>query len=201
MLANAYLNQLDWDVNERCELKPVMVRYADDFVILIRPGEGKGLMKRLKGWLDRRGLVLNEKKTRLVDIRQEGIKFLGFALAWRRGRSGRSYPHVEPHPQSLKKLRDGLREKLNRGTLWRPAEEVVKDLNRRLKGWAGYFHYGNSSVVMNMVNWQVRNKLRRWLWRKHGGKSGLWTRYTDEELHERLGLFRLPCQAAWKPQR
>jgi group II intron reverse transcriptase/maturase len=30
MLANAYLNRLDWEVNERCELKPVMVRYADD---------------------------------------------------------------------------------------------------------------------------------------------------------------------------
>ena len=26
LLANAYLNQLDWEVNERCELKPVMVR-------------------------------------------------------------------------------------------------------------------------------------------------------------------------------
>lgn len=34
LLANAYLNRLDWEVNERCELKPVMVRYADDFVIL-----------------------------------------------------------------------------------------------------------------------------------------------------------------------
>ncbi|MBM3824306.1 MAG: hypothetical protein FJ404_15705 [Verrucomicrobia bacterium] len=115
LLANAYLNALDWEVNERCELKPVMVRYADDFVILSQPGQGQGLMERLKRWLDRRGLVLNEKKTRLVDIRQEGIKFVGFALTWRRGRSGRHYPHVEAHPKSLKKLRDGLREKLNRG--------------------------------------------------------------------------------------
>ncbi len=30
LLANAYLNRLDWEVNERCEGKPVMVRYADD---------------------------------------------------------------------------------------------------------------------------------------------------------------------------
>jgi group II intron reverse transcriptase/maturase len=168
LLANAYLNQLDWEVNERCELKPVMVRYADDFVILSRPGEGPGLRGRLKGWLDRRGLVLNEKKTRLVDIRQEGIKFLGFALNWRQGRSGRHYPHVEPHPKSLKKLRDGIREKLNRGTLWRSVDEVVPELNRKLKGWTGYFHYGNSSAVMADVGEYVRNKLQRWLWRKHG---------------------------------
>ena len=201
LLANAYLNQLDWEVNERCELKPVMVRYADDFVILSRPGDGPGLMGRLKGWLDRRGLVLNEKKTRLVDIRQEGIKFLGFALSWRRGRSGRHYPHVEPHPKSLKKLRDRIREKLNRSTLWRPVEEVVPELNRQLKGWTGYFHYGNSSAVMAEVGQYVRNKLQRWLWRKHGCSSALWSTYTPEDLHERIGLFRMPCWASWTPKR
>lgn len=201
LLANAYLNQLDWQVNESCELKPVMVRYADDFVILSRPGEGKDLMVRLKRWLDRRGLVLNEKKTRLVDIRQEGIKFLGFALNWRRGRSGRNYPHVEPHPKSLKKLRDGIREKLNRGTLWRSAGEVIPELNRKLKGWSGYFHYGNSSAVMGHVNEYVRNKMQRWLWRKHGCTKALWSTYTAQDLHERFGLFKLPCHAAWTSKR
>lgn len=201
LLANAYLNRLDWEVNERCECKPVMVRYADDFVILSRPGQGEGLMERLNGWLDRRGLVLNQKKTRLVDIRQEGIKFLGFALTWRRGRSGRGYPHVEAHPQSLKKLRDGIRDLLNRSTLWRPVEEVVTDLNRKLKGWAGYFHYGNSNKVMSAVDWAVCGKLQRWLWRKHGCTSGLWSTYTAVGLHERFGLYRLPGAAQRKPSR
>ena len=198
LLANAYLNGLDWQVNERCELKPVMVRYADDFVILSRPGEGPELLERLKRWLGPRGLVLNEKKTRLVDIRQEGIKFLGFALTWRRGRRGGNYPHVEPHPTSLRKLRDGLREKLNRGTLWRSVEEVVPELNRRLKGWAGYFHYGNSTAVMGEVNWYVESALRRWLWRKHGCSRALWTTYTADDLHERFGLYRMPQTTSWQ---
>jgi len=201
MLANVYLNQLDWEVNERCELRPVMVRFADDFVILSWPGQGAGLMERLKGWLERRELVLNEKKTRLVDIRQEGIKFLGFALNWRQGRSGRFYPHVEPHPKSCKKLRDGIREVLNRGTLWRSVEEVVPELNRQLRGWKGYFHYGNSTAVMGQVGHYVRNKLQRWLWRKHGCSKALWSTYTAEELHERFGLYRMPCRAAWTPNR
>jgi len=43
LLANLYLNRLDWQVNERCELRPVLVRYADDFVILSRPGQAKEL--------------------------------------------------------------------------------------------------------------------------------------------------------------
>jgi retron-type reverse transcriptase len=98
LLANLYLNRLDWQVNERCELRPVLVRYADDFVILSRPGQGRELQARLQRWLDRHGLKLNEEKTRLLDIRQEGFKFLGFGVSWRQGKSGRDYPHMEPHP-------------------------------------------------------------------------------------------------------
>jgi len=201
VLANAYLNQLDWEVNERCERRPVMVRYADDFVILSRPGQGAGLMERLKSWLQRRGLVLNEKKTRLVDLRREGIKFLGFALSLRHGRTGRRYPHVEPHPKSLKKLRDKLREKLNRTTLWRGTEEVIPEINRQLKGWSGYFHYGNSTRAFGRAQQDVERRLVRWLWRKHGCTRGLWTYLTREHLYERLGLYRLPTRAAWTARR
>jgi len=201
VLANAYLNRLDWEVNERCEGKPVMVRYADDFVILAGSGQGARLMERLKVWLGRRGLTLNEKKTRLVDIRQQGIKFLGFALSWRPSKNGRNYPHVEPHPQSLKKLRDKMREKLNRTTLWRSPEEVIPEINRQLKGWAGYFHYGNSSKAFRKAQQQVERRVCRWLWRKHGCKRGLWTYLTPENLHEKLGLYQLPQRAAWTAKR
>jgi group II intron reverse transcriptase/maturase len=201
LLANLYLSRLDWDVNERCELKPVMVRYADDFVILARPGQAAGLLERLTAWLNRRGLKLNETKTRLVDIRREGIRFLGFGLTWRRGRRGRNYPHVEPHAKSLTKLREGLREILNHGTLWKPCEMVVGQMNRRLKGWAGYFHYGNSTQAMGWAEESARRRLRRWLWRKHGCNHGLWEHYTNEDLHDRLGLYRMPQWVAWKADR
>jgi RNA-directed DNA polymerase len=158
-------------------------------------------MGRLKQWLDRKGLVLNEKKTRLVDLRQEGIKFLGFALTWRMGTRGREYPHVEPHPKSLQKLRDKLREKLNRSTLWRSAEEVIPEINRQLKGWKQYFHYGNSTRVFGHVQQYVELKLRRWWWRKHGCRKGLWKGLDSKDLYERFGLYRLPARAKWKTNR
>jgi len=97
-------------------------------------------------------IVLNAKKPRLVDIQQSGLRFLGLALTWRQGRHGwNHYPNVELHHKSLKKLRDGIREKLNRSKLWRPVDEVISDLHREIKGWAGYFHYGNSTRVMGKV--------------------------------------------------
>jgi Reverse transcriptase (RNA-dependent DNA polymerase) len=75
LLANLYLNRLDWQVNKRREKRPVLVRYADDFVILSRPGRGAELLARLKRWLEAHGLTLNETKPRLLDVRQEGFKF------------------------------------------------------------------------------------------------------------------------------
>jgi hypothetical protein len=42
-------------------------RYADDLLMLCKPGQGPGLQTRRKRWLEARKLKLNEEKTRLVD--------------------------------------------------------------------------------------------------------------------------------------
>lgn len=201
LLANLYMNRLDWQVNERCELRPVLVRYADDFVILSRPGQGAELQARLKRWLERNGLTLNETKTRTLDVRTEGFKFLGFGVSWRRGKRGRNYPHIEPHPKSQTKLREKLREKLNHWTLWRSAEEVIPEVNRLLKGWGGYFHYANSTRVFDRLNQYAANRLQRWMWRKGGCRKALWAANPREVLKERYGLYRLPTRAAWTQAR
>ena len=201
LLANLYLNRLDWQVNDRCEQRPVLVRYADDFVILSRPGQGTELMGRLKRWLEAHGLTLNERKTRTLDVREEGFKFLGFGVSWRRGKSGRNYPHVEPHPKSQTKLRDKLREKLNHWTLWRSADEVIPEVKRLLKGWGGYFHYANSTRVFERLNQYAAMRVQRWLWRKGGCTKALWTANPREVLKERYGLYRLPTRAAWTQAR
>jgi len=57
-----------------------MIRYADDLVILCRPGEGKQFKERLSRWLKARGLTLNENKTRVFNSRENGFEFLGFAF-------------------------------------------------------------------------------------------------------------------------
>jgi RNA-directed DNA polymerase len=118
-------------------------------------------------------------------------------VSWRRGKSGRNYPHIEPHPQSQTKLRDKLREKLNHWTLWRSVDEVIPEMNRLLKGWGGYFHYANSTWVFDRLNQYATMRLQRWLWRKGGGCKALWKANPREVQRERHGLYRLPTQAAW----
>jgi len=202
LLANLYLNPLDHGANDKTAGQARMVRYADDFVIACRPGRSPAVLRRLKAWLNAKGLTLNEAKTRLVNIRHEGINFLGFNLTWRRNtRKPGGYLHVEPAQKSRAALRQNLGGILNHWTLWRPIKEVVVEVNRVLRGWAGYFHYGNSTLVMSQMRNYSRNRLRRWLWRKHACRRALWTHYTEERLHTHYGLYSLPIVAGWKAAR
>jgi RNA-directed DNA polymerase len=201
LLANLYLNPLDHGVNGKTPGPARMVRYADDFVIACAPGQGPGMKARLQKWLQAKGLTLNEAKTRLVNIRQEGINFLGFNLTWRQSFQGRGYLHVEPSQKSRRHLREKLGGILNHWTRGRPIQEVVAEANRVLRGWASYFHYGNSVKVMRGLQQDSQNRLRRWLWRKHACGHSLWTHYTNEKLHQQYGLYELPTTARWKVAR
>lgn len=199
LLANLYLDALDKAVNDRCGKVPVMVRYADDFVILCPKGRGTEYLDRLKRWLAGRKLKLNETKTRLLNARQDRFKFLGFRIHLARSlRSQRTYTHVEPHPKSCRKLRENLRRVLNHWTLHISEQEALRTVNRKLKGWAGYFHYGNSTLAFQHMQQYVRGRVRRWLWRRHQRKGSPYRRYPDEALHQHYNLWQLPTRAAWK---
>lgn len=201
LLANLYLNPLDHGVNDHTLRQARLVRYADDFVIACAPDRSGELMARLKQWLQAKGLTLNEVKTRVVDICRAGINFLGFNLTWRKSFRGRGYLHIEPSQKSRRALRAKLGGLLNHWTLWRPIRDVVQQANRVLRGWAGYFHYGNSVAVMKSLKCYSQNRFRRWLWRKHACRHGLWTHHAPEVLHHRYGLYALPITAKWKAAR
>jgi len=197
LLANLYLNDLDHAVNDKCEQKPTMVRFADDLLILCKPGQGPGLQTRLKRWLEARKLKLNEEKTRLVDTRKEAFEFLGFSVAWRQGlKSKRWYPHVEPSAKSQAKLRHKVRQVLEVRTRNQAAVAVVRKVNPIIRGWANAFHYGHSTHVFGRQQTFVRDRLRRWLWRKYGRTHELFEFYTDERLAGQYKLWEWPLQAA-----
>jgi group II intron reverse transcriptase/maturase len=188
LLANLYLSRLDHEVNDQCRRKPVMVRYADDFVILCRQGEGQELLTRLNRWLQNRGLKLNRDKTRLINSRNESFKFLGYSVSqrWRKLRRIR-YVHVEPHAKSQQKLRNAIKERINHWTEVRNEEQTIRELNRVLKGWAGYFRFRNYTRVFSKMQFYASMKVGRWLWRRHGKK----TRYQYQGLVDTYGLYRL----------
>jgi group II intron reverse transcriptase/maturase len=197
LLANLYLDALDKAVNN-CAGQPTMVRYADDFVILCRPGQGSELLERLHRWLHARGLKLNETKTRLLHAAEAEFKFLGFSVRLRKSPKGRWYIHKEPHRKSCQKFRDTVRELLNHWTLHQPVEEIVPRLNRKIKGWAAYFHHGNSTKVFARMQRFINERLRGWLWRKGQCRRARYATYTDEKLYCLYHLWQLPTHVPWK---
>jgi hypothetical protein len=185
--------------------KPRLIRYADDLVILCRPGQGQGMKERLARWLKRRGLALNEQKTRVVPSRTGGFTFLGFSFRWQKSQRGTPYFRTEPSPAAEpfrqaqgpepaegQALRDAVREITPSFKTWRSPQEVVREINQVTRGWGNYFalaHYHRSFGQMNSL---IAHRLRQWLWRKHGHPPGKDERWTPEVLQETYGLQLLP---------
>ncbi len=199
LLANIYLDALDKAVNKGKQMKAVMVRYADDMVLLCPKGKGKPTYKLLKQWLERRGLKLNEEKTRIVDFQREHLEFLGFRMSWRKSPKGKYYPHTEPSPKACQKMREAIRMETRRNTLNKDKEEVFGRVNQRLGGWVQYYHFRNSTRVLSSMQCYVEERMRRWLWIRHSKTHGRYTeRYNNERLHRHYGLINLPLYAPWK---
>lgn len=198
LLANLYLNSLDHGVNDDPTLDAKLVRYADDFVLLCRPGDGAVLYVRLKSYLERKGLKLNEAKTHVLNARAESFQFLGFQVAWRRSwRTGRHYPFVEPSPRARQKLRDTVRTHLSRWTTQESCAATVAAVNRTVRGWSHYFHYDNCTKTFAEMQRWLRQRLRGWLWQKYGRKPGFYSFFTDDRLHGQYQLFTLPTRAPY----
>ncbi|MGW3468907.1 group II intron maturase-specific domain-containing protein [Saccharopolyspora sp. NPDC000995] len=53
----------------------------------------------------------------------------------------------------MQRARDRIRElkERSRSRTWLSVETIVEDVNRFLRGWAGYFRYGNSALLFNKI--------------------------------------------------
>jgi hypothetical protein len=67
----------------------------------------------------------------------------------------------------MQHARDRVRELTARERLRWPVEQVVEDLNRFLRGWAGYFRYGNSTVQFDHIIRHAERRLQLWIAASH----------------------------------
>ena len=198
LLANLYLNGLDHGVNNQRSLGATLVRYADDMVLLCFPRRGAEMHQRLKCYLERRGLQLNEAKTRVLDANRESFRFLGFEIGMKVSpKTGGSFPHVEPSRKAQQKLRDAVRNETARHQTWRSCAETVTRINRIVHGWSNYFHYGNCLNVFRRIQRWVQQRFRIWLWKKYDKTLGRYTFFTDDRMHGQYQLWKMPTTVAW----
>ncbi len=93
--------------------------------------------------------------------------------------------------KSISRQIESIREKTAKGRTLLPAEQIVMELNDGLRGWANYFALGPVEDAYRAIESCVTRRLRRWLCIKHEVRGSGCYRFTDQYLHDQLGLVRI----------
>jgi len=194
LLSNVYMRRfvLGWQtLGYAARYKARIVNYADDFVICCS-GNAFEAMKAMRQLMGRLRLTINEEKTHYCRVPRQHFNFLGYTF----GRyyppySGRAYLSARPSKRSVRRQIESIREKTAKQRTLLPAEQIVTELNDGLRGWANYFALGPVEDAYRAIESCVTRRLRRWLCIKHEIRGSGCYRFTDQYLHDTLGLVRI----------
>jgi len=196
LLANIALNLLDQEWARVGRGVGVLVRYADDFVVLCRTQRrAETARRRVIVILARLGLQLHPDKTRIVCLTggREGFDFLGFhhhkveSAKWR----GHWYLHRWPSARAMTSIRTKVHDLTTRRSVGYSVDDVVARLNRVLRGWGNYFRYGHSSRKFDVIDRYVHERLALFASDKRGLPGRNWGGRFTTAWFQSLGVYRL----------
>lgn len=201
LLSNLYLNVVD-EMMERARETTRrkgydnidFTRSADDMVILVHghPGEDwllAAVQKRLKEELDKLDVQMNQEKTKVVNLKEEGcFGFLGFDFRLNTNRNGKTY--VSKTPKQKKRKEIGERVKAVLKANWsKPLNEVIQSVNAVARGWVNYFRIGNSNGTFKKVRYDIEKKVRKFVMKRQKRNGYGWKRWSREDVYQRWGLY------------
>jgi RNA-directed DNA polymerase len=163
----------------RSECRHVLVRYADDFIVLNRSENDAILAKGIiTHKLSKMGLVLSKEKTQITEAR-EGFDFLGFQfrLFEDKRKPSDEVTLVQPSSSSIIELRSKLR------SVWRKSvgnklELLIRPLNTQIVGICNYYKFANSNKFFRQMDNYNYLQAVRFIRRTHPNKSWQWLKST-----------------------
>lgn len=191
LLANIYLHSFD-KMFQQSGISGTLVRYCDDFVILLKC-KGKEVLEKVRGMLNRLYLELHPEKTKIVNARK-GFDFLGMHFKLSPVYSSKSRLkescRIWPSEESITSIKEKVKKLIGRryGT---SLEEMIKELNPVIRGWDNYHKLprGSQRKPRLKLNYFVWDRLRIFLKRKYSDESRGGKRVHDN-LPVRLGLYQ-----------
>lgn len=168
LLANIYLNYLDTLWEKRYSHLGILIRYADDIVILCkRKAIAMESIQVLKAVFERLELEMNVEKSKLVNLwdDSEGFDFLGFHHRKfpKRKKNGRVFYILEhvPSKKAMKKMRQTFKEYISpRNKLYMDTLDFVEGLNRKIVGMRNYYLVTPlSQRWLAKIDWYIRDLL------------------------------------------
>ncbi len=195
LMANLYFRRflLAWEQHgHRDRLEAFVVNYADDLVICCKPENGEAAMATMRHLMQRLGLTVNEKKTKLITIPEGSFTFLGYEIGSFYGKGGVPYIGTRPSRKAIKRafkeIHDATTPRWNMTT----PEERIEKINTFIRGWAAYFNQGPVVRTYGLIRRYTERRIRRWLVQRSGQRGTGYRQYPDEYLYGKLGLYTLP---------
>ncbi len=174
-----------------------IVNYADDFVICCR-GTAAQAMTVMRAMMSKLKLTVNQTKTHVRQVPAETFDFLGYTFGRQRSnRTGRWFLGGAPSKKRILRVCQTISTMTDRTQTGRSVADVVTDLNRVLRGWAGYVCIGPVSTAYRKINSHVRYRFRQWWGAKHKRRAAAAPWYWSPWLQETFGLLQLK----WDPAR
>ena len=175
LLANIYLNTLDRLWEKYGLTHGILVRYADDTVIICKnkksANHALNLLQYIMAKLD---LKLHPVKTKIISMwdGKEGFDFLG--MHHRRmtteTRKGQLYKEAYQYPsrKAMKKMKAEVKRNVNsRSLLVAKEEDLIKNLNPKITGWKNYYSTKRNKKWMQALDWYIICTFTRWYNKKH----------------------------------
>jgi RNA-directed DNA polymerase len=196
LLANIALHVLDEAWQGGGQRLGMLVRYADDLVVLCATRERAEQARELvAAVLDVLGLRLHPEKTRIAHLARgaEGFDFLGFHHRMRESwkQPGRWYLQKWPSTRAMAQIKGKIRERTDRRHARLPLEWAVENVNHAVRGWGNYFRYGNSADKFDQIDSYVNERLAILASAKHGLQGRNWVSRFNHEWATQLGVYRL----------
>lgn len=167
LLANIGLHGLEQFI-KTTNPKLGIIRYADDFIVTARDKETlERVLILIKQWLLERGLKISDEKTRVVHI-EDGFNFLGYNLRQYKGKL-----LIKPQKEKVLAFCEKIKATLSNMKA-RTQEDVIKELNPLLRGFANYYRGAVSKETFSYIRNRVKIYLWRWATRRHPNKSKKW---------------------------
>lgn len=137
LLANIYLNELDWELDKA---KLEFVRYADDAIVMCQTREQLEKAKQIvHETLEKLGLELAEDKSDDIDFHKEDFDFLGFTFNHlKMSKSNKVYYAFGPSIKTMKKFKSDIKSKIKKRYTY-SFEKWVEILNPILRGKYNYY--------------------------------------------------------------
>ena len=165
-----------------------IVRYADDFVIMVHGSadDAQQIRDEVARVLEPLGLMLSAVKTQVVHI-ECGFDFLGFRIQRSRKQgSNKWYVYTFIADRPIRSVKDKIRD-LTRGTSQADFKNVLIRLNQIVHGWANYFRHAVAKHTFGMLEDFLWRRVIVWLKTMH--------RWTWSDVRKRL----LGPHGSWLP--